>query len=302
MAIEANIAAGAGGYLIRTPQERARAFARAARHTRLVRFLRKTLPVVAVLVLAAYFVTSKLGMSISVGDLTASIDGIEVADGNLRMTNPKLEGTDKKNGTYLIGADYADQDVKNPNIIKLHAIRAELSSADGGWSRMRAVRGVFNSKGERLVMQDKITVATNSGITGELKHASLDTKTQTLRSHRPVVFDLPNGSVRAGALTFRSSDSTLTFRGKVRVHVVREDKQAKPDKPKVEQEGPLAMPPLPEAQAPPPDTSALPVIAPPLPEAAVVPQDTGAMPMAVPPLPEVRATPQDTSALPGEGQ
>jgi lipopolysaccharide export system protein LptC len=308
MAIEANIAAGAGGYLIRTPEQRDRAFASAERHTRLVRFLRKTLPVLAVLVLAAYFVTSKLGMSINVGDLTASIDGIEVADGNLRMTNPKLEGTDKKNGTYLIGADYADQDVKNPNIIKLHAIRAELSSADGGWSRMRAVRGVFNSKGERLVMQDKITVATSSGITGELKHASLDTKTQTLRSHRPVVFDLPNGSVRAGALTFRSSDSTLTFRGKVRVHVVREEKQAKPDeqakpdKPKVEQDGPLALPPLPEAQAAPPDTSALPVVPPPLPEAAVTPQDTGAMPMAVPPLPDVRAAPRDTSALPVEGQ
>jgi hypothetical protein len=167
---------------------------------------------------------------------------------------------------------------------------------------MQAVRGVFNSKGERLVMKDKITVATSSGITGELKYASLDTKTQTLRSHRPVVFDLPNGSVRAGALTFRSSDSTLTFRGKVRVHVVREDKQAKPDKPKVEQEGPLVVPPLPETQAGPQGTSALPVITPPLPEAALAPHDTGALPMAVPPLPEAQGATQDAGALPGERQ
>ena len=257
MTIDANIAAGGEGYLVRSAQQQARAFVSAERHTRLVRLLRKTLPVLAVLVLATYFVTSKLGVSISVGDLTASIDGIEVADGNLRMTNPKLEGTDKKNGTYVIGADYADQDVKNPNIIKLHAIRAELSSADGAWSRMRAVRGVFNSKGERLVMQDKITVATSSGVSGELKHASLDTKTQTLRSHLPVVFDLPNGSVKARALTFRSSDSTLTFRGKVHVHVVREDQQEKPQTPKVET--PLVVPPLPEAADAPQDTSALPV-------------------------------------------
>lgn len=251
--------AGGRDYVVRTAEERVRAFASAKRHTRFVAFLRKTLPVLAVLILAAYFIISKLGVSISVGDLTASIDGIQVADGNLRMTNPKLAGTDKKNGTYVIGADYADQDVKNPNIIKLHAIRAEVSNPDGGWSRMRAVRGVFNSKVERLVMQEKITVATSSGITGELKHASLDTKTQTLRSHRPVVFDLPNGSVKAGALTFRSSDSTLIFRGKVHVHVVREDKQAKPDKPKAEPEAPLVVPPLPEADSAPQDTSALPV-------------------------------------------
>lgn len=259
MSIDANIAAGGEGYLVRSPQERARAFVAAERHTRTVRYLRKGLPVLAIMVLASYFITSKLGMSVNVGDLTARIDGIEVADGNLRMTNPKLEGTDKKNGTYVIAADYADQDVKNPHIIKLNAIRAELATADGGWSRMRAVRGVFNNKNERLVMQEKITIATSSGISGELIHASLDTKTQTLRSHRPVVFDLPNGSVRASALTFRSSDSTLIFRGKVRVHAVRGDKQQKPEAPKATSAPPLAVPPLPDAGVP-QDMTTLPVI------------------------------------------
>jgi lipopolysaccharide export system protein LptC len=246
MAIEANIVPGGQDYLVRSLDDRERAFVNAERHTRLVRFLRKALPVAAILVLLSYFVTSRLGVSISVGDLTASIDGIEVADGNLRMTNPKLQGADKKNGKYVIGADYADQDMKDPKIIKLHAIRAELSSADGGWSRMNAVRGVFDSKSERLVMQDRITVATSSGITGELKHASLMAKTQTLRSHRPVFFNLPNGTISARALTFRSSDSTLTFRGKVHVHVVR--KQAAPKQAaKAEPAGSLVVPPLPAA-------------------------------------------------------
>ena len=82
--------------------------------------------------------------------MTASIDGIEVSDGNLRMTNPKLEGADKKNGKYRIGAEYADQDMKAPNQIKLHAMNAELTTADGGWSRMNAVRGLFNNRTEKL--------------------------------------------------------------------------------------------------------------------------------------------------------
>ena len=246
MAFEANIAHGGQGYVLRSAEDRARAFATSDRHTRLVHFLRKALPVFAVLVLLSYFVTSRLGVSISVGDLTASIDGIQVSDGNLRMTNPKLEGTDKKNGKYVIGADYADQDIKNPKVIKLHAIRAELSSADGGWSRMNAVRGVFDSRIERLVMQDKITVATSSGITGELKHASLDAKTQTLRTHRPVSFILPNATIEARALTFRSSDSILTFRGKVHVHVVRKEAPPK-EAAKAEPAAPLAVPPLPAA-------------------------------------------------------
>jgi lipopolysaccharide export system protein LptC len=130
----------------------------------------------------------------------------------------------------------------------LHAIRAELSNADGGWSRMTAVRGVFDSKIERLVMQDKITVTTSSGITGELKHASLEAKTQTLRSHRPVIFNLPNGTVSARALTFRSSDSTLTFRGKVHVHIERKEVAAK-ETAKADPQAPLVVPPLPAAAA-----------------------------------------------------
>jgi lipopolysaccharide export system protein LptC len=227
MAIEANVVHGAQHFLVRTAEEKARAFASAERHSRLVAVLRKTLPAIAVLVLASYFVSSQLGTSVSIGDLSARIDGIEVADGNLRMVNPKLEGTDKKNGKYVIGADYADQDIRDPKIIKLHAIRADLTAADGGWSRMNAVRGMFDSKTERLVMHERIRVVTSSGIIGELKNASLDAKTQTLRSHRPVWFNLPNGRVTASALTFNSRDSTLTFRGKVRVHIVKTDKTGK---------------------------------------------------------------------------
>jgi lipopolysaccharide export system protein LptC len=252
MAIGANVVSGGQHYLVRTAEERNRAFVSAKRHTHIVRFLRKALPAFAVLVLAAYFVNAQL--SVSVGNLTASIEGLEVADGNLRMTNPKFEGSDKDNGKYVIGADYADQDIKDPRIIKLHAIRAELASHDGAWSRMNAVRGVFDSKTERLVMQEQITIATSSGITGELKHASLDTKTQTLRSHRPVSFNLPNGTVAASALTYRSADKTLTFRGKVRVHVVKKEE---PSKAETKDEPPLAVPPLPGESAA-EDTSALP--------------------------------------------
>jgi lipopolysaccharide export system protein LptC len=260
MAIEANIVPGSQRYRLRSADERVRLFTKAERHSRLVAILRKVLPVVAVLVLASYFISAQL--SVSVGDLTASIDGVEVADGNLRMTNPKLKGADKKNGQYVIGADYADQDMKSPNIIKLHAIKADLSAADGGWSRMNAVRGVYDSKIERLVMQEKITLATSTGVTGELKNASLDTKNQILRSHRPVSFVLPNGTITAKALTLRSAEHTLTFRGGVKVHVVRPTKDVKSAE---KDEAPSApvLPPMPQGGEATPETmGALPTATP----------------------------------------
>jgi lipopolysaccharide export system protein LptC len=220
MAFEANLVPAGRRYRVRTAEERERAFVRAERHSRMVAILRKLLPVLAVLVLATYFISTRL--NVTVGGVTASISGMQMANGNLRMTNPTLKGIDKKNGNYVVSADYADQDVKNPKMITLHAIKAELTSPEGGWSRMEAVRGVFNTTAERLVMQKKITVATSAGVDGELKHATLDMKSQTLRSHRPVFFNLPNGTIKADALTLHSSEHMLVFRGRVAVHLVRQ--------------------------------------------------------------------------------
>jgi len=217
MAYEANLAGVGQRHHARLAAERARAFRSAERHSRTVQILRRALPAVAVVVLAAYFVSTR--MNVTVGDFTASIDGMEIADGALRMLNPTFKGADKKNGDYVVKAEYADQDVQSPNLIKLHAITADVSNPSGGWSKMKAARGKFDSKSERLVMKDRITVATSTGVTGELSYATLDMATQTLRSHNPVHFDLPNGTVRANALTFRSKESILVFRGKVAVQL-----------------------------------------------------------------------------------
>jgi lipopolysaccharide export system protein LptC len=219
---EAQFAPGAHRVRVRTAEENERAFLSATSHSRLVAILRKALPALAVVVFAGYFISTRL--NVTVGGVTASVSGIEVADGKLRMVNPTLKGVDKKKGAYVVSADYADQDMTNPKLVNLHAIKAELTSSQNGWSRMQAKRGLFNSEQERLVMQDDIRVSTSSGITGKLTHASLDMNNQILRAHQRVMFDLPNGSVRANAMTLDSAEKTLTFRGKVHVHIVKADK------------------------------------------------------------------------------
>jgi lipopolysaccharide export system protein LptC len=225
MTIEGHIDRGSHGYGLRSYQDRERAFASAERHSQVVGILRKGLPILALLMLAGYFVSS--GFTLTVGDVTASIGKIEVSNGNLRMVNPKLKGSDEKNGPYVISADYADQDMKNPKMMQLHAIKAEVTSPSGGWSRMQALRGAFNSQSEHLAMKEDIRLTTSSGVVGRLTYATLDMKNQTLRSHVPVAFDMTNGTVRANALTFQSSKNTLLFRGNVRVHLIK----TKPDAP-----------------------------------------------------------------------
>jgi lipopolysaccharide export system protein LptC len=219
VAFEAQLVPDSRRYRVRTAEENERAFSRAVRHSRVVGILRKSLPAIAVLITAVYFISTRL--NVTVGGVTASVSGVEVNDGNLRMVNPILKGMDKKNGTYIVSAEYADQDIKNPKMIKLHAIKADLTTEQKGWSHMQAVRGLFNTETERLAMQDDIRVSTSSGVTGKLTQASLETQGQIVRSHQPVAFDLPNGTVRARALTLHSADKTIVFRGQVHVHIVK---------------------------------------------------------------------------------
>jgi lipopolysaccharide export system protein LptC len=218
MAYEANVADARGRHKVRTAKERAQATRSAKRHSALVRILRKLLPILAILVLGAYFFSTR--MNVHVGGIAASIDGLEVTNGALRMLNPTMRGTDKKNGDYVIKADYADQDVENPSLVKLHAIKADVANkSNGNWSRMRAVRGKFDSKKERLILKDQITLATSAGLTGELSYATIDMKKQILRSHNPVALDLPSGTVRANAMTLYSERNEIVFRGSVAVHL-----------------------------------------------------------------------------------
>src|SRR5680860_710652 len=107
MAYEANLAGAGRHHTVRTPAERERAFVKAERHSRQVRILRRILPVVALLVLAAYFVSTRL--NVTVGDVTASIDGMEIADGDVEPRGDEVSGQDEERND---GQDSA----KNPHL------------------------------------------------------------------------------------------------------------------------------------------------------------------------------------------
>ncbi len=260
MTFEAQYAPAGSGYKLRTPEERARAFRAAIRHTRWVSILRMALPILALVVFAAYFISSR--MSVTVGGVTAGFSGVEVKDGVLRMVKPTLKGVDKKQGAYVVNADYADQDMKNPKLVRLHVIKAELANQKQGWSKLEAIRGMFDSGTERLVMQDDIRVSTSSGLVGKLTYASLDMANQIMRSHMPVAFDMPTGTVRANAMTLNSQSKTLTFRGKVKVHIKKVGNK-QPGK-----DGAGASAASPQAKAPGLPTAISPMPAPALPGAA----------------------------------
>lgn len=224
MAVDSHKTGGAQ-FLGRSAAEQDAAFAEAARHSRRVTLLRKGLPIAAAAVLGLYFISAAV-LRMSFGPISASVDAVTVSDGKLRMVNPKLEGFDRARGGYVIRADYADQDVTDPSQIELTALRAEMRQNDDDWSLMLAARGEFDTKKEQLEMLDGIDISTSSGLVGRMERATLDMKTQTLESKRPVRFEMINGTVDAKGLRYEANEKLIVFQGGVNVNLKKRPGEA----------------------------------------------------------------------------
>ncbi len=195
--------------------ERERALRSAHRHTRLVRILRIVLPVGALAIMAFYFLSSNF--TISIGDMEASVSRIEINKDRLRMIDPRLEGVTGKKGSYVVTADYAEQEIANPSIVHLSAVRAEVDNATQGWTRLTSPAGVFDTTKEFLVLSGDIKVGTSSGMTSRLTRADIDMKTQTIVSPEPVEVNFPTGTLVSNKMHINMSAREVTFREDVRV-------------------------------------------------------------------------------------
>ncbi|MEC9368829.1 MAG: LPS export ABC transporter periplasmic protein LptC [Pseudomonadota bacterium] len=220
MTFEANhtfAGAGAGRQGVPSHAALMRAFDKAARHTRLVRILRIGLPLLALLVFSLYLFSGRL--TVTLGDMQASVERVEIRKDTLRMVNPKLEGANQKQGQYVITADYAEQDVGDPNTIRLTNVKSEMTESKRGWSRLSAPKGVFHTKLEQLELLGGIDIASSNGMKAHLLNASVDLRTQIVKTNDPVDVEFLNGTIRSDRMDLGAQEKWVIFRDRVRVHI-----------------------------------------------------------------------------------
>ncbi len=205
--------------------DRVGAVAKARRHSRFVRALRIALPIGAIAVLGLYFTSSNL--TISLGDMQASVDDIEINRDSLRMINPKLEGVTDKNGAYVLTADYAEQDTSDLTTLYLHKVSAELTQPEGSWSRLTAPKGTFRTKIEELELLGGIDVTSSSGASARVERAVIDMKAQLIKSKDPVEVKTADGTLTADGLEISAAEKRVVFDGNVHLHIVKLPKPAK---------------------------------------------------------------------------
>ena len=205
--------------------ERLRAVKKARRHSFVVRVLRVVLPLAAIAVLGLYFISSNL--TISLGNMQASVGDIEINRDSLRMINPKLEGVTDEKGEYILTADYAEQDTSDLTTLYLHNVRATLTQADESWSKLTAPKGTFRTKIEQLELSGGIEVSSNTGATVKIDKAKIDMKKQTIKSKDPVEVQTEEAKLTADTLDIAAATKKILFKGNVHLHIVKLPKDAK---------------------------------------------------------------------------
>ena len=206
------------------PPDREQAFAKAKRHSKRVRLLRLVILIgglgaVAALFVVAFFnpFATKLG---SLNFAALSVEGTKIV-----MDRPKLAGFRSDGQPYLLTAERALQDIKQPTTVELQKVSGEIGMAGGEATHLTADAGVYDSVGERMELSKNIRIK-NGRFTVLLRSAKFDFKSGVYGSDEPVEVLAGDGTTvladRGAAL---NHGQELTFEGHVRTNIVPQTDQ-----------------------------------------------------------------------------
>lgn len=196
------------------------AFQAARKHTVFVRLMRRGLPILAgcgaLAFLALSFWPRAMGPLPKLDTSTVSLDGTRIT-----MQTPVLKGFGRESRPYELRAQAAEQDLKTPNLVELKGLDATIGMADGGNALVQAGRGRYDSANQRLELQDNVRVnAKTQGYDAQFIEATMDFKSNTVVSERPVSVRFEDGEVHASAMSIMDNGAKVLFKGRVRMTLV----------------------------------------------------------------------------------
>src|SRR5262249_41113610 len=138
-------------------------FRAAMRHSRIVRFYRRAIPVGLVAIMAmigaiAYFQPLKILQKLPVDPARVVLSGTKI-----NMEAPKLNGFTRDGRPYDLTARAAAQDLTNPGVLELKDVRARIETVDKISIVVTAATGVYDTKGDTMVLKTDVVVTSSAG-------------------------------------------------------------------------------------------------------------------------------------------
>jgi len=208
--------------------DRERAFRTAMRHSRVVRFYRRAIPVgliaiMAIIASAAYFQPLKMLTKLPVDPARVVLSGTKI-----NMEAPKLGGFTRDGRPYQLTARAAAQDLTNPGVLELKDVRARLTMQDQNTVEVVAATGVYDTKGDTMVLKTDVVVTSSAGYSVHMNEAQIDVKTNRMVSDKSVEVTLSNGTIKSKRMDVSENGDLMRFTGDVDVYLVPQSASAAP--------------------------------------------------------------------------
>ena len=194
-------------------RRRAAAFAAARRHTRLVRFLRKAMPLGCAMVLAGFVLQARSPLP---GGLDFTMARTTISNGAVVMHEPQLTGYDKQHRSFRVTAETASQKLSRPDEVELRKVVAAIQSPDRGEITITAGGGDLDNSESRLELYDGVVVNSLDGYRILLEAVEVHVKEQRLHSDQPVTVVYQEGETRADRLRVTEQGKLVVLEGGVR--------------------------------------------------------------------------------------
>jgi lipopolysaccharide export system protein LptC len=147
--------------------------------------------------------------------LSMSYETLGRVENDLAMLKPRLTGTDDKGNPFVITADAAVQDAKNPKRASLKNIEADLALDEESWINARAREGVIDMAAGKMVLMGGIDLFTDTGYELHTQSARMDFKRNVVHGDQPVTGQGPLGTLSADRFQAERASNQLLLSGHV---------------------------------------------------------------------------------------
>src|SRR6476469_4158613 len=202
-------------------------FAKAARHSRMVRMLRVAVPAAVVLAMAGIVAASIFNpFRMLLPKIPVDMDNVVVSGTKITMESPHLAGFSTDQRPYELWAKAAIQDLTDPDHVELTTLRAKVMMEDKSTVTMDANTGYFDSKQQLLDLRKDIFLQSSTGYEAKLTQAYVDINKGSVTSDEPVDVKLLNGTLTADKLRIVNSGEVVRFEGNVVMNLIMESPPA----------------------------------------------------------------------------
>jgi lipopolysaccharide export system protein LptC len=190
------------------------AFRAARRHSRLVRWLRRFIPIIVVGGIGLYALATWLNPLRVLANLP-NVGNLVISGRKVMMAAPRLAGYTRDGRSYELTATSAAQDLTKLQFIELKDIHAKVQLEDSSLVEVKADGGLYDTKTEAVTIKDHVLVTSTAGTEVRLLEAFLDLRKGHIVSQKPVEVLMPSGRIDAQKLEITGGGDVVTFGGGV---------------------------------------------------------------------------------------